>query len=249
MSGKSTTKFHVIPRKQSPQDFVYKQQNISFRSSVDLREWDSTVENQGFLGSCVSNSLASAYEIMVKILYPDKFVNLSRLFIYYNSRMFYDTLQRDTGIYIKDGIKSLYKYGACDERLWPYDIPKFNEQPEPRCYVDAAKRCITSYETLYTLKDMIEVLNLDKPIVSGMSIYESFSYLTQEDSIVKLPSQEDEFIGTHSVTIVGYDIDRKLFLAKNSFGDSWGDLGYCWIPFEYVRSEVFEQWCFEIPTQ
>ena len=50
----------------------------------------------------------------------------------------------------------------------------------------------------------------------------------------------------HAICIVGYDLTRKLFLIKNSFGTGWGDKGYCWMPFDYADRHVFERWVFRI---
>jgi C1A family cysteine protease len=46
--------------------------------------------------------------------------------------------------------------------------------------------------------------------------------------------------------LVGYDLDRELVLARNSFGTDWGDSGHCWIPLDYVRSDFLDMWIFDI---
>jgi C1A family cysteine protease len=38
----------------------------------------------------------------------------------------------------------------------------------------------------------------------------------------------------HSVLVVGYDIDKRLFIFKNSWGDDWGVGGYGTISFDYI---------------
>ena len=56
-------------------------------SQVDLRSNCSPVEDQGQLGSCTANALVGAMEFLeVKDKVP-RFVNLSRLFVYYNERV------------------------------------------------------------------------------------------------------------------------------------------------------------------
>ena len=54
-------------------------------------------------------------------------------------------------------------------------------------------------------------------------------------------------MGGHSVLIVGYNddvqimnqIDKNLtkgaFLIQNSWGKSWGDNGYGWLPYQYFK--------------
>lgn len=239
----------AIPSVIDHRDYKYSQPNIELKNSIDLREWDSPVDSQGFVGSCVGNAIVNAYELMVRILYPDYFVNLSRLFVYYNSRLFDNSIKYDIGTYIRDGLKAAATYGMCSEELWPYVEDQFDNQPTPNCYVDATQRLITKYETLYTLRDLIKVLNSKRPIVIGMNIYEGFMEMNSINSVVKIPKNTDTFLGGHAVTIIGYDLPRQIFLAKNSFGKDWGDNGYFWIPFEYVRTQTFDKWCFDISSQ
>jgi C1A family cysteine protease len=239
----------AVPSIADDRDYRYSQSKIALKESVDLREWDSVVDDQSYIGSCVGNAIANAYELMVRKLYPEKFVELSRLFIYYNSRLFDNSYKEDIGTYIRDGLKSASRYGVCSEKLWPYVEENFNSQPPPECYVDASQRIVTRYETLYTLRDMLEILNDNRPIVVGMNVYTGFMEMNPTRSVVRVPKESDSFIGSHAVALVGYDLDRQLFLAKNSFGTNWGDQGYFWIPFEYARTEVFEKWCFDISSQ
>jgi len=230
-------------------DYHYSQKKNKLKTFVDLREWDSPVDDQLSIGSCVGNAIANAYELMVKKLYPDSFVELSRLFIYYNSRLFDNSYKEDIGTYIRDGIKSVAKYGVCEERLWPYIEEKFDDQPDPECYADASLRLITRYESLYTLRDMLETLDNEQPIVAGITVYEDFMFITRKNPIVELPKNNDKSHGSHAVTLLGYDLSKQLFIAKNSFGQDWGSNGYFYIPFEYIRTESFEKWCFDINTQ
>ena len=96
-----------------------------------MRKWDSVIEDQGDLGSCVGNAITNAYELQVRYLYPDKFVELSRLFVYYNSRLFDNSVDEDVGATVRDGLKAAQIYGICSEKLWPYDIKKFKIKPTP----------------------------------------------------------------------------------------------------------------------
>lgn len=212
-----------------------------------MREWDSAIEDQGDLGSCAGNAITNAYEIMLLRQYPDKFTELSRLFVYYNSRLLDDTIDEDAGAYLRDGMKAIQKYGVCSEQLWPYDISKFNVKPTDECYADGLTRTISSYESLQTTDNIINALNLNKPVVLGVTVYDSFNEVTAIDPVVPLPTYyEKNKGGGHAVTIIGYDLPNRKFLIKNSYGTDWGDRGYGWLTFDYVEREKFEAWTFTI---
>jgi C1A family cysteine protease len=241
--------FHIKPSRPDDRDYIYKNDDSEIlRESVDLREWDTIVESQDSLGSCSPNALTNAYELCVNRLYPEYFTHLSRLFIYYNTRAEYGDIEKDNGMFIRDGLKSLAKFGVCAELLWPYDVEKFNSRPTDECYEDAKKRIIIKYEKLISIYYITEVLNRNKPVVFGMEIYDGFMDLNESISTVNIPSRKEKSLGGHAMCMVGYDLKKRLFLAKNSFGTSWGDNGYCWIPFDYIKQEGYDIWTFDIPN-
>jgi len=47
--------------------------------------------------------------------------------------------------------------------------------------------------------------------------------------------------GGHSMAIVGYDDEKKIFIVRNSWSDKWGDKGYFYIDYEYFinRDPIF----------
>ena len=243
-------KFNIKPSRPDDRDYIYKSDSTEvLRESVDLREWDTIVESQDSLGSCSANAITNAYELCVKRMYPEYFTHLSRLFVYYNTRVEYGIIEEDKGMFLRDGLKSLAKFGVCAESLWPYDIEKFDDRPTEECYEDAKKRKILKYEKLISIYYITQVLNNNKPVVFGMEIYDSFMNLNERISTVNLPSRKEMSLGGHAMCMVGYDLKKRLFLAKNSFGTSWGDNGYCWIPFDYLRQEGYDIWTFDIFNQ
>lgn len=243
-------KFNIKPSLPDKRDYIYRSDNTKvLRETVDLRQWDTIIESQGSLSSCSSNAITNAYELCVNRNYSEYFTHLSRLFIYYNTRLDYGSIEDDDGMFLRDGLKTIQKVGVCSEELWPYDTEKFNVRPSDECYNDAEKRKILSYEKLISVYYISEVLNNNKPVVFGMTIYDSFMDLNEHISTVSFPSRKEKTIGGHAMCMVGYDLNRGLFLAKNSFGPNWGDNGYCWIPFDYIMREGYDIWTFNISNQ
>ena len=227
-------------------DYIYQRTTAELKSIVDLRQFDSLIENQMDLGSCVGNAITNCYELQVKQLYPNTFVDLSRLFVYYNARLLDGTVDTDVGTTIRGGIKAGNHFGLCTEELWPYDVSKFSTRPNPECYRDGSYRTITHYQSLAGLADILDCVNNEKPVVIGTHLYESFMSLDKDSPVIEPPGYNDDYIGAHAMVILGYNLENKQLLAKNSFGVDWGEDGYCYIPFYYAQKEFFERWVFQI---
>lgn len=240
-------KFNVLPDPVDQRDRKYTLKNTQIRAEVDLRKWSSPVKDQGTLGSCVSHSLTSCYELMMKKSSTENLVDLSRLFSYYHTRVIEKTVSQDAGVfYTRNALKAAANYGICDETLWPYNIEKFNQQPTPECYLDAFGRRINSYESVDSLQEAVEVLNDGIPMMFAIYVYESFLTLDSENSTISMPTAYEYNLGGHSVAALGYSIEDRKFLIKNSFGVNWGDNGYCWMPFDYFDNYVFDVWKFDL---
>lgn len=178
-------------------------------------------------------------------MYPETFAELSRLFIYYNARAILGETQEDSGTTIRAGIKGIRSNGICSEQIWPYDVNKFDVRPTESAYTDARSRNIDVYQRLVSNDDMIDSLNNSTPVVIGTYVFDEFMNLSSTNSIISMPKNSEYGFG-HALCVIGYDLGKKLFLVKNSFGTEWGDQGYCWMPFDYCDRYVFEKWRFTV---
>jgi len=192
------------------------------------------VEDQKDLGSCTANALAGALEfLMRKERVP--FVDLSRLFIYYNERAIGHSVRIDSGAMLRDGIKALAKQGVCPEESWPYDVARFAKKPPKACYQEALDYRILSYARLDTLDEMRACLADGYPFVFGFSVYESFeSQQVARTGVLDLPRVSEKLLGGHAVLGVGYDDVAERFMVRNSWGTDWGKKGFFTMPYEYM---------------
>ena len=222
-------------------DISYKGVTIKLPKSVDLTENCSPVENQGSLGSCTANALAGVLEYNEKK--DSTFIDMSRLFIYYNERALEGTVNSDSGAMIRDGIKTLAKLGVCDEKLWPYVISKFAEKPSKKCYKEALERRIISYATMDTLQEIKTCLADGFPIAFGFTVYESFmSEKVAKTGIASLPEPGEGCCGGHAVVCVGYDDATQMIKVRNSWGKEWGLNGYFYLPYVYTEKSLSDDY-------
>ena len=203
---------------------------------VDLRSTCPAVYNQDKLGSCTANAIAAAYEYD-EIKQNEKNIFIpSRLFIYYNERKMEKTIDTDSGAEIRDGIKSISIDGVCSEDLWNYDITKFTECPTQNCYDEAKKHKSIEYKrVVQSLEQLKQCLIEGFPFVFGFNVYSSFeSQEVAETGIMPMPKEGEELLGGHAVCAVGFDDNKQVFIVRNSWGDSWGDKGYFYMPYAFI---------------
>ena len=209
-------------------------------TSLDLRAQCPPVYDQGQLGSCTANALGGAYEFNRKKQGKPDFMP-SRLFIYYNERVFINTVNSDSGAYIRDGIKTLNRDGVCPETEWPYIISQFTHKPSAQCYNDAAKNQILSYQKLNNaIRTQLQgCIAEGYPFVFGFTVYESFMSATvAKTGIMPMPGAHEKVVGGHAVMAVGYDDAKQAFIVRNSWSANWGIKGYFYMPYAYITSTL-----------
>jgi len=233
-----------IPDIPDQRDYLYSaiKPRIKLHKKVDLRQYCSVVEDQGRLGSCTANALAGNIEFLDNR--PDfSYIDVSRLFIYYNERAIRGNEDFDAGTSLRDGIKTLKKIGYCWEKTWPYKIEHFNQKPSKNCYVEAKKHRIESYHRIFSLSEMLTCLTEGYPFVFGFTVYKSFkSKKVALTGIVNMPKKSERVIGGHAVMAAGYYQNQRRFLVRNSWGRIWGKAGYFTMPFEYLETLAADFW-------
>jgi hypothetical protein len=86
--------------------------------------------------------------------------------------------------------------------------------------------------------DLLESLALHypTPVVAKMPV-RCLTEAGRTGAFPALSSEERRVPGDHPVhalVLVGYDKGDQTFLARNCWGDRWGDRGYCRIPFDVL---------------
>ena len=217
-------------------------------TSVDNRKWCSPVENQGNIGSCTAHAGTSLYEYMERKASGSaagKFIGASRLFLYKTTRFLMGQEgMGDSGAYIRTTFGAIRMFGVPPEEYWPYTDkdPEFDLEP-PTLVTSMAQnwqsvkqfRLDYSEDTEQNIKRMKEYLAKGYAMQIGFTVYSSYKQ-ADKTGIIPYPSKNESVEGGHSVLIVGYDDEKEAFLIQNSWGESWGDKGFGWLPYQYFRA-------------
>lgn len=237
---------------KDPRDFLNKvsrhpNRTVTLPVSVDNSPYCSPIEDQGAVGSCTANSVAAILEYNdLRFGTKEGHTDVSRLFTYYATRIIDNTVSEDAGAYIRSAVKSVAKYGACPEKLWPYVENQWNVMPMTPCWEAASRRTISEYTRINDgqLEGFKLVLSQNKLIVFGFEVYdELMSHETKSTGKLRMPSGGSQCQGGHAVVLVGYDDEmlnldgsKGAFKVRNSWGVEWGQKGYFWMPYAYVSN-------------
>ncbi len=206
-------------------------------AKVDLRQYMTAVENQGAASSCTANAVAGAYEYLAK-RHTGNDYDVSRLFIYYNARALKEEENiQDSGSYISLAIEGLKQYGACAEATWDYILENVNEAPAEQAYEEAANFVVEDMEVVpVDLNAWKACLADGYPIIFGMLLFGSFDK-QRKKGVVPMPTPKETQRGqhgAHAMLGVGYSDKDRVFIVRNSWGEEWGDKGYCYVPYDYI---------------
>ncbi len=230
-----------IPDLPDFRDWIYKPNIETFVPPiVDLRNLSSVIEDQGSIGSCTANAIVGAIEMLINKL-GKPYEDLSRLFIYYNTRTLQGTLSNGDityGTSIREAIKTCVDIGVCTEEIWPYANMLWNILPSVNAYTDALRHRVTNYYSIMNHEHIRYAVAEGYGVVFGIQIYDSFQN-TPSSGIVP---ENDIALSGHAMVIVGYNDQEQKYIVRNSWGTDWGNNGYCFMDYNYVNSEGYNFW-------
>jgi C1A family cysteine protease len=239
---------------------VVKEPSIDLPDKLDLREWCSRVEDQRNLGSCTAQAGIGLIEYFERRAF-ERHIDASRMFLYKVTRNLLGWTG-DTGAYLRTTMAAMALFGAPPERYWPYTVPDFDNEPSAFCYAFAQNyQAITYYRldprgtSSNVLLNRVKLnLQAGLPSMFGFTVYSSYTQASTTGEI-PFPSSGDSRVGGHAVVAIGYNDKMKIknanpgakattgaLMIRNSWGVGWGDNGYGWLPYEYVKKNQAVDW-------
>lgn len=236
--------------------FTELRQRPSEGGTTDLSEFFVPARNQGCLRSSAAHACANLVEYFQRRSFGQGF-EPSVLFIHQMARRVGGRHGTD-GLDIRSNLHAMKTFGVPPESYWPYEASRLSESPEPMLFSFADKYHDIRYIRLdvrnssgtTTLASVKAFLDAGFPSIFGVPIPSSL------DASGDIPYRPlyDSVRGGQAMVAVGYD-DRYLagargaLLVLSSWGPSWGNQGYGWLPYAYVEQRLAcDFWTLAKPT-
>ncbi len=225
---------------------------------IDLKKDMTSAKNQGSRGTCTFFSTAALIEATIK---KDQNidVNISEEYLNYVTKSM-GHYSNNEGSVVRSNIIATDKKGILLERDYSYQPSWFDKALPCEKYkssdVSAPRECFNhgkpaneilekvisaekiNFEgALKNTNDIIRFLAEEKRPLT-LSVPVNFNGWPDSGDVVHNEELRQECLkssdacGGHSVLLTGYDLDKKIFFFKNSWGKNWGQEGFGTMSFE-----------------
>jgi hypothetical protein len=206
---------------------------------IDLRSKGGcpAVINKLELNTSSVSSVCNAIRFLMKQKNMKDFLP-SRLYLYYFSRLIENKLENNREVKFRNIFKAIKNYGICSEKDYQYDFAKVNDKPNIVGTTEINFRYTLIKEDIHEIKIY---LNKNLPIVFNFDIFTNFyNEDVSKTGYIKMPKHKERPIGKSSATIYGYRNSSKSFICMNNIGNEWGDRGFFYLPYEYVKKYAYD---------
>lgn len=202
-------------------------QNQDGKDVTDLRDFDTPIRNQGSRPWCTAFATIGAIENLAKKSF-DVSLDLSEIH-HFQSYGVYQT---------SPSLNAARTIGLIDEELWPYyGQRKTGSDSRIRARLTGSKKI------QLTLSDVVQAIRGGLPVVINLMVNGSF--MNPKTGGIVVPGGFHS--GGHAIALTGVVVDARVdgggyFIIKNSWGSSWGNKGYGYLPFSYCKYSSCYAW-------
>lgn len=228
--------FGAIPSPKDVRDYKLKTAAMVIKPLPKTFQLKPTkIKNQGHQPTCVAHVLASLVEFYNLRDTTHNYI-FSTDFIYGCRR---DTDYRGDGMYLRDGLKVLQKYGD----VWYTQLPgnsnvitamKKVEKNFDKLVPLAEPNRISTYYKIQNLNELKYALINGGPVPAVMRWFEGVD--VKSDGLYTYTSKQVR--DYHAVLVLGWT--KTNLIVQNSWSGSWGDHGLFYVPIDKIEEVFYE---------
>ena len=207
-------------RAQARQDRTRRVAAHSYPTSLDWRrkdgqDWTTPIKEASSCGSCVAFAVVGSIESRLKIAAMDSSLNPDLA----EAHLFFGSCHQccDGGMTTDPAMVFARDTGIADEACYPYS-PQ-NQPFSPCAGWQSRTTAIAAWAGAFGAAAMKQALADGGPIVATLALYEDFR--SYSGGIYE--HTHGAYVGSHAVTLVGYDDSEGYWIGKNSWGTEWGE--------------------------
>ena len=197
------------------------------REVIDLRSNDTGIRDQGSRGWCTAFATIATVENLANRFYKTK-LDLSEIqhFKSYNQYATPPSLSKAASV------------GIIDEVQYPYYGTK-----QPGADSKIRLKLAENHQIQSTLSGLVASMRAGNPVVINLDVNNSF----MQPKTGGIIAPGGGALGGHAIAITSVVVDARVdgggyFVIKNSWGASWGDHGYGYVPFSYCQYSYCYAW-------
>jgi len=212
--------FPIKPSEYDPRDFIYEylpRNKTPIPKTLDLRKYLNYPRNQGKRGTCASFASATIKE------YHERLDCNYQGYFSPDSVYFYRSNKPDFGMFLRDAMQILQKYGIAYEEDFPYTQEREPESVPQKALEVMPNFKIKEYAQINSIDGLKEALFKNGPCIMAFPVYDNRPEFWR---IKSNPVGN----GGHAVAVVGYN--NKGFIIRNSWGFSWNGDGTVIYPYK-----------------
>lgn len=210
--------------------------------SIDLRAWMPPIRDQGQEGSCTAFAGTRLLSWLFNRFKKQELI-FSPQFLYRAERIIEGDTEQDNGAQSRTMMAVMCDTGVCLESSLPYSDSGWKIPTTHTQLAEAQQYRIGAFHRIPDLDTLRSVLNSGYPASLAITVYESFeSAAVAQNGRVPIPHPNEALLGYHEVCVAGMDEHSRCLLVANSWGPSWGDGGYFWLPYDYWERGVSDSW-------
>jgi C1A family cysteine protease len=247
---------------QHVSQFVVKSAKNNLAPSGQINVDLPPMREQFNLGSCTAHSGTYLFEIHQRVAnLGDE--PMSRLFLYKTTRQLAG-MEGDCGAFLRTTMQAIAMFGIVPESYYPYHIEKYDDHPLAFHYAIAQNYQALTYYRLdpygTTPEQIISRvkanININRACMFGFVVYGT----DDKNGHVLLPNDSQQLSGGHAVVVVSYDDNYEIvhpsgrktigaFKFANWWGKEWGQGGFGWLPYDFVRMGIAVDWWTMMTTE